>query len=731
MTTASTATIVSLAGLALLNACGKESTAPHSIAASIEVTPATAGVVIGQTVQLTARVKDAAGHELAGLLVTWTSNAQTQGPVSPTGLVTGVALSDTVVITATSEGKSASATLAVVMDLTGEWNFTEQLTGRHQQRAMTCSDTGSYVFTQSGADVDGASAQIGTCVGPLTARDNTQWPTPIATGRLSSTRVSFRVEPDCRYEGDVTGPPAARLSGTVTCADFQDTTAGTWEAVPGGAPVAAVTVRWDVQTVVGGVVQLIAVPRDAAGHVLSRALAWSSDNPSVATVSDGGLVAARTPGSARIAATSEGKSGTAAVTADLISFSSISAGLYHSCAVTPAGAAYCWGWGGDGQLGTGFRTPLRVTRSSLQTPLAVMGGRTFATIAAGSGRSCGVTTSGEALCWGENSSGQLGDGSRTSSLVPVSVTGGLQFASLTLGAYHACGVTTTNAAYCWGVNSNSQLGDGSRTFSPSPVLVAGDLLFQSVRAGLFHTCGITIAQVGYCWGYNLDGQVGDGTSAFAVATPVAIAGDHNFASVAAGWAHSCAMTPEGAAYCWGLSDLLGGGSGPDQLIPVTVAGGLSYATAGGAMSAGQEGSCGLTRAGAAYCWGHNDLGELGDGSTTRRSTPVPVSGELSFAMISVGTFHTCGVTTAAVAFCWGSNTSGQLGATTAQSCSYSGAAVPCARTPIQVAGTVQPGATARVAGHEFHVPERDGWALPQRLGPDFPKPASIVLAPRE
>jgi len=100
-------------------------------------------------------------------------------------------------------------------------------------------------------------------------------------------------------------------------------------------------------------------------------------------------------------------------------------------------------------------------------------------------------------------------------------------------------------------------------------------------------------------------------------------------------------------------------------------------------------------------------------------------------MISVGTFHTCGVTTAAVAFCWGSNTSGQLGATTAQSCSYSGAAVPCARTPIQVAGTVQPGATARVAGHEFHVPERDGWALPQRLGPDFPKPASIVLAPRE
>jgi len=712
-------------------ACGNDSASPPTPVASVEVTAAAPGVVIGHTLQLTATVRDAAGHELADRPVTWTSNAPTQGPVSPAGLVTGLALSDTVVITATTQGKSGSATLAVVIDLAGEWNFTEQLSGRHQQRALTCSDTGSYLFTQSGADIGGTTAQIGTCVGSLTGRDNTQWPTPLADGRLSSTRVSFRVEPGCLYEGDVTGPPAASLIGTVACAYFQDTTSGTWEAVLGGAPVASVTVRWDVQTVVGGVVQLVAVPRDAAGHVLSRAVAWSTDNPSVATVSDGGLVAARTPGSSRIAATSEGKSGSAAVTADLISFGSISAGLYHSCAVTPAGAAYCWGWGGDGQLGTGFRTPFRAPRASLQTPLAVTGGRTFATIAAGSGRSCGVTTIGEAYCWGENSSGQLGDGSRTSSLVPVPVTGGQQFASVTLGAYHTCGVTTTNAAYCWGVNSSSQLGDGSTTFSPSPVLVAGDLLFQSVRAGLFHTCGVTIAQVGYCWGYNLDGQVGDGTSAFAVATPVAVAGDHSFASVAAGWAHSCAMTPAGAAYCWGVSDRLGDGSGQDHPIPVPVAGGLSFATAGGAMSAGQESSCALTPAGAAYCWGHNDLGELGDGSTTGRSEPVQVTGGLSFAMISVGTFHTCGVTTGAVAFCWGTNNSGQLGATTAQSCSYSGAAVPCALTPIQVAGSVQPGAAARVSDRDTSVPERDPSVPLQRLGPDFPNPASIVRAPRE
>src|SRR5438876_5748280 len=117
-------------------ACGNDSASPPTPVASVEVTAAAPGVVIGHTLQLTATVRDAAGHELADRPVTWTSNAPTQGPVSPAGLVTGLALSDTVVITATTQGKSGSATLAVVIDLAGEWNFTEQLSGRHQQRAL-------------------------------------------------------------------------------------------------------------------------------------------------------------------------------------------------------------------------------------------------------------------------------------------------------------------------------------------------------------------------------------------------------------------------------------------------------------------------------------------------------------------------------------------------------------------------------------------------------------------
>src|SRR5712692_7130635 len=132
MRTTSTARIAPLAGLALL-ACGKDSTAPPPpppapvAVASVEVTPAAAGVVISHTLQLTAKVRDAAANELQDRAVTWTTNAPTQATVSATGLVQAVGLSDTVLITATSEGKSGTARLNVVIDLAGEWNFTEQL----------------------------------------------------------------------------------------------------------------------------------------------------------------------------------------------------------------------------------------------------------------------------------------------------------------------------------------------------------------------------------------------------------------------------------------------------------------------------------------------------------------------------------------------------------------------------------------------------------------------------
>jgi len=707
MTAVFRASIVFLVGLGLLVACDHDPTPPPAPVASVEVTPPTAGVVIDQTLQLTARVKDAAGHELADRPVTWTSSAPTQATVTSTGLVTGVALSDSVVITATSENRSDSATIVVVMDIAGEWNFTEQIevwwfvVGNPIQgvgtKAVSCSDTGSYQLTQNGTEISGTFSRIGECLGhpspgvPLGSWDNTALSLAIANSHVSGTHITIGIAGSgCVYSGDLTGPTMPRMVGTYECPfSGRIWIKGTWEATRGGAPVASAAVRWDAQTVAGGAVQLVAVPRDAAGHVLSRLVTWAGDNAPVATVSANGLVAVLAAGSTRITATSEGIAGSAAVAADLVGFSSVSAGGHHGCAVTIRGAAYCWGFGGNGELGVGFRSPGPEPLASAQTPRAVVGGHSFALVSAGVFHGCGLTPSHEAYCWGENSHGQLGDGSTTSSLVPVPVTGGHQFVSVTVGFYHTCGLTTASAVYCWGNNEVGQLATPSGSSSAVPVLVrGGDLLFQTVRAGLYHSCGVTSTQEAYCWGYNQYGQVGNGTTSQAVTSPAPVAGGHSFVAVGAGFAHSCAVASDGTGYCWGDGSLLGDGSfNGISATPRAVTGG-PFATADSALGVGQEHTCALTPAGAAFCWGHNTLGELGDGSTIDRTTPVQVSGGLTFAAISVGHFVACGLTSAAVAFCWGDNVDGQLGASAPQSCviDQNGTAYPCATAPVPVIG---------------------------------------------
>jgi len=138
----------------------------------------------------------------------------------------------------------------------------------------------------------------------------------------------------------------------------------------------------------------------------------------------------------------------------------LSAGDYHTCGLTSRGAAYCWGYNGSGGLGDGT-----TTTSGVNGPQRVIGGLKFASIQGGSFFTCGLTASGAAYCWGENNSGQLGDGTTSNSLSPQAVIGGLKFVSISVGYYHTCGITSRGAAYCWGYNVQGQLGDGTTTTS--------------------------------------------------------------------------------------------------------------------------------------------------------------------------------------------------------------------------------------------------------------------------
>jgi hypothetical protein len=271
-----------------------------------------------------------------------------------------------------------------------------------------------------------------------------------------------------------------------------------------------------------------------------------------------------------------------------------------------------------------------------------------ATLVGGDRHTCGLTSAGAAYCWGDNSYGQLGTTTNSGTSTPnptptaVSVPSGVTFVSLAAGFYHTCGLTSAGAAYCWGQNSYGQLGTttntGTDTPNPTPtaVSVPSGVTFGSLAAGAYHTCGLTSAGGTYCWGWNYYGQLGTTTNTGTdtpnpTPTAVSVPSGVTFVSLEAGVYHTCGLTSAGAAYCWGNSGdgQLGNGTTTASSAPVAVSApeGVTFAS----LAAGSYHNCGVTSAGAAYCWGSNGYGQLGDGTTTSRATPTAVTAGLTFA----------------------------------------------------------------------------------------------------
>ena len=256
----------------------------------------------------------------------------------------------------------------------------------------------------------------------------------------------------------------------------------------------------------------------------------------------------------------------------------VATGLRHSCGLTATGAAYCWGWNRDGQLGDG-------SVRDRTTPVAVGGGLAFTSITAGAGHTCAVTADGTAYCWGFNLSGQLGIGTFNTAphTGPEQVAGDTRFAVLDAGGgSYTCGLTAEGAAHCWGWNLFGQLGDGSTRDSNTPVAVSTADTLLSLDAGAFHTCGVTTAQAVLCWGDNRFGRLGIGTAIDSVfPTPQTVVSGVSFTSVAVGFEHSCGLDVLGDAYCWG-GNAVGQSGTPgtnDNLMPTAVLpSGVSFST---------------------------------------------------------------------------------------------------------------------------------------------------------
>jgi alpha-tubulin suppressor-like RCC1 family protein len=329
-------------------------------------------------------------------------------------------------------------------------------------------------------------------------------------------------------------------------------------------------------------------------------------------------------------------------------FVSLAAGGGSTCGLTDAGAAYCWGFGQDGQLGNGSYAAV----DSLPTP--VQDNQTWSEVILGDNFGCGLRPSRQADCWGWV--GITGDTLATrNNSVPVPIVTSLHWISLAGVAAKACAIEASGSGYCWGDNPD---GVGlPQTFQPTPL--RGGLQWALITVGGTHTCGITLAGDAYCWGSNANGEIGRGVFGGYDSAPAPVNSGHRFVSLTAGGLYTCGLTGDSAAYCWGtgLEGRLGTGSTSDDSVPTPVVGGHRFAQ----LLAGAHHACGLTGAGIAYCWGGNIYGELGITTTADDSVPNAVAGGLIFTSLSLGSDHTCGLTNEGSTYCWGNNNKGQLG----------------------------------------------------------------------
>jgi alpha-tubulin suppressor-like RCC1 family protein len=435
---------------------------------TVTVSPNLLTVLVGGTQQLTAR--DQAGHALLASALTWATNAPSVAAVSTSGLVTGVA-DGSATITATAQGKSGTAAVTVVSPISVA--FASVTTGGAHTCGLTTSGA-AYCWGRGEAGQVGIASPASVC--PIDGRNFPCSLVPVAVqGGLTFTRL------------DAGGAHVCGLTsaGTAYCWGSNDAgQLGDNSAINRFAPV-PVAGGLTFANVAAGAFHTCGLTAAGTAHC------WGANDRG--QLGDGTNTNRSVPG---------------AVTGGH-SFLLITAGGFSSgqtCGLTASGTAYCWGENSAGQLGIGT-----MDVAAHPVPAPVSGGIAFASISAGLGsHTCALTPAGSAYCWGQNVFGALGDGSDIQRHAPVVVTGGIAFAEIVAGGFigHSCGRTGSGQAYCWGENEVGAVGDGSLVDRLSPSAVAGQLSFSSLDAGFRHTCGMASTGILYCWGSNRAGQLG-------------------------------------------------------------------------------------------------------------------------------------------------------------------------------------------------------------------------------
>ena len=336
---------------------------------------------------------------------------------------------------------------------------------------------------------------------------------------------------------------------------------------------------------------------------------------------------------------------------------SLAAGETQTCAVSQEDNVYCWGSNRAGQLAETAALVIAEPARVAETTGAL-------DIAAGAAYTCIQFAIGT-QCWGANDSGQLGDLSlqAQSSLTSVTAVSG-DITQLAPGEEHTCVINAAARVRCWGRSSHGELGPAA-TEELEPMAVPVDLggNIVQVDSGDEHSCAVRADGVPLCWGNDDRGQLGNGTGTGSGPDPVSLA---DALEVASGDEHSCARLAGGEVLCWGAND--SGQLGDDSTTDQTAPGGAVLIDAE-AIESGDDFVCAL-RGGAVLCWGDNEFGQLGDGSQENQLHPVTVQGLPAAGEMELGSDHACAIVAGAdglVAMCWGRNDGGQLGNGTTES----------------------------------------------------------------
>ena len=343
----------------------------------------------------------------------------------------------------------------------------------------------------------------------------------------------------------------------------------------------------------------------------------------------------------------------------------IDASDVHACLILGDGSVWCWGDNAFGQLGNGTKTS-----SAVPTPVTLPAGRTAVAITAGSFHSCAIFDDGTAACWGANHVGQLGNGTNVESTVPVLVllASGRTAMAITADDIHTCAIFDDGVATCWGDNDHGELGNGSNDDSnvPVPVLLPAGRSATAISSSDLHTSAILDDGSVVAWGTNQAGQLGTGTSTSSVNEPIAVPlpAARSAVAIATGAIHGCALLDDDTATCWGTNQFgqVGNGStmtSPVRPTPVLLPSGETAI----AIAAGGSHACAILADGASVCWGRNSSGQLGDATNDNSNIPISVRLPANAKAVAItgGAEVTCALLDDESVYCWGDNTFKQLG----------------------------------------------------------------------